>query len=349
MKKIHVNASLEYDVVISRGIIAELGKHLGEIVSPCRAAVISDDKVFELYGEKVVTSLKSAGFDICHHVFKNGEKSKNMSQLETILEFLAENRITRGDIIVAVGGGVTGDMAGFAAAVYLRGIRFVQVPTTFLAAVDASVGGKTAVDLKHGKNLAGVFHQSTAVFCDPDTFETLEENVYADGIAEAVKCGMLRDGRLFELMNGDTGMCVEEVIERSVVIKRDVVEEDEFDTGSRQLLNFGHTIGHAIEKCSDFEISHGHAVAAGMAIITKAAEKAGICKSGTYEELCKVLKNSGLPTECGYSAEELYDVILSDKKRVGNSITVVLPKEIGNCILQKMSVEEMYEFVKKGF
>lgn len=348
MEKIHVNVSKEYDVIIGKDVLHDAGNYIKEVISPCKAAVVSDDKVFGLYGETVVSSLENSGFGTCVHTFKNGEKSKNMTELENILEFLAENHITRSDIVVAAGGGVTGDMAGFAAAVYLRGIRFVQIPTTFLAAVDASVGGKTAVDLKSGKNLAGAFHQPSLVLCDTSVFETLDEKTFADGISEAIKCGVLRDEKLFDVTKNDVRKNAAEIAARAVSIKRDLVAEDEFDTGARQLLNFGHTIGHAVEKCSGFDITHGHAVAIGMAVITKAAEETGFCEKGTYDALCENLCSNALPTGCRFDAETLYNVILSDKKRSGENITLVLPKKIGNCVLHKVPVSCLAEFIKKG-
>lgn len=348
MKKIHINASKEYDVLISRGILESCGELIGEVIPKCRAAVISDDKVFALYGDIVKQSLEKSGFETVSYTFENGEKSKNIGTYTEILEFLAENRLTRTDVVVALGGGVTGDMAGFAAATYLRGIKFVQIPTTFLAAVDSSVGGKTGVNLLAGKNLVGAFHQPSLVICDTDTLETLEEETFSDGVAEAIKCGMIRNKELFEKMSGDFKSDIEEVIAACISIKRDVVVNDEFDTGLRQLLNFGHTIGHAIEKCSAFKITHGHAVAIGMVIISRAAEKCGLCGKGISAAIEKTLKKCGLPTSCSYSAEELYSVTLSDKKRAGNSVTLVVPEKIGSCVLHKVTTEELLKYIEKG-
>lgn len=348
MKKIHINASKEYDVIISSGILKDTGKLISDILPVCRAAIISDDKVFPLYGETVINSLKTACFDAISFTFKNGEKSKNADTYIEILEFLAENKLTRSDIIIALGGGVTGDMAGFAAATYLRGIRFVQIPTTLLAAVDSSVGGKTGVNLKSGKNLAGAFHQPSLVICDTDTLSTLDKETYSDGVAEAIKCGMIADESLFKKMSGDFKTDIEDIIASCIRIKRDVVNCDEFDTGLRQLLNYGHTIGHAIEKCSNFSITHGHAVAIGMAIITKAAEGKNLCAEGTYEKVVATLKSCGLPTTCAYTPKELYNVTLSDKKRAGNSVTLVIPEKCGKCVLHKVSTEELSEYIEKG-
>ena len=348
MKKIHINASKEYDVIISRGILKDTGKLIADILPQSRAAIISDDKVFSLYGSTVISSLTEAGFNTVSFTFPNGEKSKNTATYIQILEFLAENRLTRTDIVIALGGGVTGDMAGFAAATYLRGVNFVQIPTTLLAAVDSSVGGKTGVNLENGKNLAGAFHQPSLVICDTDTFDTLDSETYSCGVSEAIKCGMIADKKLFEKMSGNFRENIEEIIADCVSIKRDVVNCDEFDTGTRQLLNYGHTIGHAIEKCSNFSITHGHAVAIGMAIITNAAEKKGLCETGTYQEVLKTLEKCELPTTCSYSANELYSVTLSDKKRAGNSITIVLPKTIGKCVLHKVSTDELLEYIMEG-
>lgn len=348
MKKIHINASKEYDVMISRGILDTCGELIGNVIPKCRAAVISDDKVFAFYGAAVKKSLEKSGFEAIAYTFENGEKSKNIETYTKILEFLAENRFTRTDIVIALGGGVTGDMAGFAAATYLRGIKLVQIPTTFLAAVDSSVGGKTGVNLPAGKNLVGAFHQPSLVICDTDTFGTLEEERFSDGVAEAIKCGMIRNKELFEKMSGDFKTDIEEVIAECISIKRDVVVNDELDTGERQLLNFGHTIGHAIEKCSDFKLTHGHAVAIGMVVISKAAERLGLCDDGISAAIEKTLKSCGLPASCNFSAEELYSVALSDKKRAGNSVTLVVPEKIGHCVLRKVTTEELLKYIEKG-
>lgn len=346
MKKIHINTSDEYDVIISKNILDKTGELAKTVIKPCKIAVISDDRVYPLYGERVKKSLEDAGFETQAYIFPNGEKSKNMSEYINMLEFLAENHFTRSDAVAALGGGVTGDMAGFAAASYLRGIKFIQIPTTFLAAVDSSVGGKTGVNLKIGKNLAGAFHQPSLVICDTECLKTLSEDIFADGVAEAIKCGMLENFDMLEKMQ--TEFDAEEIIAECVSIKCKVVSEDEHDTGRRQLLNFGHTIGHGIEKNSGYKVTHGHAVSMGMAAITLAAEKEGICQKGTYEYLCNVLKKCNLPTECPFGSEEIYSAALSDKKRNGNSITLVLPKKAGECMLYKTDTEKLLDFIKEG-
>ena len=264
MRKVIVKASVEYAILIGRGILGQLGEEVKKRIQPCKAAIITDTTVEKLYAEQAEKSLQQAGFTTCRFADPAGENSKHIGTLSDILEFLAEEEVTRQDIIIALGGGVCGDMAGFAAAVYQRGIRFVQVPTTFLAAVDSSVGGKTAIDLKAGKNMAGAFYQPHLVLCDVDMLDTLPEEVFADGIAETLKYGVIGDVDLFEkTAKGDFRNDLEEIIETCVKMKRDIVMEDEFDNGVRQLLNLGHTLGHAIEKRSGFAISHGHAVAIG--------------------------------------------------------------------------------------
>jgi len=348
MNIIPINASLKYDVMIESGLLARSGELIRKVVKKGRAAVITDSTVDALYAETVMASLADAGCDPMKYVFPAGEASKNIMTLSGILEHLAEHRLTRADFIVALGGGVTGDMAGFAASCYLRGIPFVQLPTTFLAAVDSSVGGKTAVDLHAGKNLCGAFHQPSLVLCDTKTLDTLIPEIFADGAAEALKAGILRDESLFAKMEqGSYKADIDSVIGRCVEIKAQLVEEDERDTGARQLLNLGHTMGHAAEKISDFSLTHGHAVAMGMAAITRAAEKLGVCEP-CYERVCAALTANDLPTRCPYSAEELANAALSDKKRSGGRINLVLPKKIGECFLYPVDVTEVERIFALG-
>ncbi len=349
MRKVIVSASTEYAILIGRGLLAQAGAEIKKRIQPCKAAVITDSVVETLYAEQVETSLKEAGFSICRFAFPAGEASKNISTLSDILEFLAEEEVTRQDIIVALGGGVTGDMAGFAAAVYQRGIRFVQIPTTFLAAVDSSVGGKTAIDLKAGKNMAGAFYQPQLVLCDVDTLDTLPEDIFADGIAETLKYGVIGDEALFEkIASGDFKKDLEEIIETCVKMKRDIVMEDEFDTGLRQLLNLGHTLGHAIEKRSGFTLSHGHAVAIGLHLIAKAAEEKGIAAAGLAEKIKAALEKNHLPVQTEYTAQEITEGVLKDKKRRGGEISFVFPESIGHCEIVKVPVNDVEALVEKA-
>lgn len=342
MRSVTVKTSATYEVLIGSGLLQKTGEAVKKVISPCKAAIVTDSTVVHLYEETVRKSLTEAGFSVCTFVFPAGEASKNIHTLSHLLEFLAKEEMTRTDLIVALGGGVTGDLAGFGAAVYLRGIPFVQIPTTFLAAIDSSVGGKTAVDLEAGKNLAGAFYQPKLVLCDTDVLQTLPEVVFADGIAEALKYGVLGDAPLFEkIARGDFRQDLEEIIETCVSMKRDVVEEDEFDTGKRQLLNLGHTFGHAIEQKSHFQMTHGHAVAIGMHLIAKAAEAKGIAEKGTAAAIAKALEQNQLPKETEFSPAEVAEGTLRDKKRRGGTISFVFPKKIGACEIVKIPVEEV--------
>lgn len=342
MRSVTVKTSATYEVLIGSGLLQKAGEAVKKVISPCKAAIVTDSTVVHLYEETVRKSLTEVGFSVCTFVFPAGEASKNIHTLSHLLEFLAKEEMTRTDLIVALGGGVTGDLAGFGAAVYLRGIPFVQIPTTFLAAIDSSVGGKTAVDLEAGKNLAGAFYQPKLVLCDTDVLQTLPEVVFADGIAEALKYGVLGDAALFEkIAGGDFRQDLEEIIETCVSMKRDVVEEDEFDTGKRQLLNLGHTFGHAIEQKSHFQMTHGHAVAIGMHLIAKAAEAKGIAEKGIASVIAKALEQNQLPKETTFFPAEVAEGTLRDKKRRGGTISFVFPKKIGACEIVKIPVEEV--------
>ena len=349
IRTIPVSAAPAYEVSIGPGLLQTCGQRLKPLLGECRVAVITDTTVAPLYLETVLQSLEQAGLETCSHVFPAGEGNKTLATLSDILEFLAAQHLTRTDCVAALGGGVTGDMAGFAAAVYLRGIRCVQLPTTLLAAVDSSVGGKTAVDLTAGKNLAGAFSQPAAVLCDTDCLKSLPAAVFADGAAEAIKTGVLCDESLFALFeNGTLTADPGEVIARCIAYKAGVVERDEKEQGERKLLNLGHTVGHAIEKCSGFTIPHGHAVAAGLAIMARAAETLGWTEEPLAARIAACLAKNGLPTGTDYTAEALAQAALSDKKRAGNTITVVVPRRIGACELKKLPVSELLGLIAAG-
>lgn len=346
MEKITVHASGTYDILIDKGSLGDIGQALKERFKPCTIAILSDDKVFPLYGKAVTDSLQAAGFRTVAHVIPNGEQSKTLDNVTAFIDCMVKTQVTRTDMVLALGGGVVGDMAGFAAAIYLRGIPYIQVPTTLLAAVDSSVGGKTAVDISAGKNLVGAFHQPALVYLDTDTLGTLDPAVLRDGFAEVIKYGIILDSKLFDTVAVPESFNLTKVIARCIEIKRDVVEQDEFDKGLRGLLNFGHTFGHAIEKLSGFTITHGSAVARGMIIAAKVARVYGF--TDYTEVITKVVKDYCFETNCPYSADELYNVILSDKKRSGADITLVLPKEIGACTLEKMPAGQVLELMKKA-
>ena len=349
MKTVHVKASRNYEVRIGSGLLSELGQQARSLTGAKKTAIVSETNVWPLYGSAAEKSLTEAGFDVVNFVFPAGEASKCGETYLNLLNFLAENHLTRSDLIIALGGGVVGDLAGFAAATYLRGIPFIQVPTTLLAAVDSSVGGKTAIDLPAGKNLCGAFYQPSLVLCEIDTLNTLAPEIFRDGCAEVIKYGILYDSKLFAHL-ADKGLAFdrESVITRCVELKRDVVAEDEFDTGARMRLNLGHTVGHGIEAQSHFEISHGSAVAMGTAIVTRAAAALGICGEDTKEAVLEVLGKFGLPLNCAYSAEALYTSALSDKKRSGGTVNLIIPERIGFCRIAPTPVEEIQSFIEAG-
>ncbi len=337
-------ASKSYSVVIGGGIGADYGKLLLEVKKPCKTAIISDDIVFAIYGEKVTKSLENEGFEVCSFVFENGESSKNLNTLGRILNFLAEERITKSDVLIALGGGVVGDITGFASAVFLRGMDFVQLPTTLLAAVDSSVGGKTGIDLEAGKNLAGAFHQPIAVFCDTDCFKTLPEQIFSDGMAEVIKYGVIDDKELFnELMTNKWE--ISDIVHQCVSIKAKIVGQDERDTGLRQTLNFGHTLGHAVEALSNFQLSHGQAVAIGMIMISELAEKYGLVDEPVSADIKALLEKYNLPVECSFDVKSIVGKVLSDKKRSGGVINLVLPKKTGMVYLYPLEVDKLEAFV----
>ena len=324
------------------------GERLRELLPKCeKAAVISDDNVAPLYMDRIIKSLEANGFQVVSFVFPHGESSKNGQTYLSILNFLAENKITRSDVVFALGGGVVGDIAGFAAASSLRGISYVQVPTTLLAMVDSSVGGKTAIDLEAGKNLAGAFWQPELVLCDLDSLNTLSEEFFTDGCAEVLKYAILGDRQLFEhLLEKGQAFDREYVVSRCVEMKRDFVCADEFDRGLRQKLNLGHTIGHSIEKLSGYQIPHGSAVAMGMAKIAAISAKRGFCSRECAEEILAAVDALKLPKETDYRVDELIEPMLSDKKRSGSSINFIVPRCVGNCDIFPVAISDIEEFIK---
>lgn len=346
MTKITVRASRAYDVCIGKGLLSHAGELAAEVLSPCRALILTDDHVAPLYADTLASSLEAAGYTPEIYVVPHGEGSKSLYTLGALLEHLAQHHYTRTDALFALGGGVVGDLCGFCASVYLRGIPFVQIPTTLLAAVDSSVGGKTAINLDAGKNLAGAFYQPQLVICDPDTLTTLPAEIFADGCAEVIKYSVINDAALFRMLMDGTSPADERIIARCVENKRDIVEQDEYDTGMRQLLNLGHTIAHAIEKLSNFEISHGRAVAMGMVMIMRASVAHGLCHADDLDALIKLTEQLHLPVDCPYTPEQLAAAAASDKKRSADTFTLVLPYGIGTCQLCRLPADKLQAFLE---
>lgn len=346
MKKLRVNVGAGYDIFIEKGLLSSCGEYIKNVTDAKKVCVISDTNVFPIYGDKVCQSIEKQGFEVLTYAFEAGEASKTTATVISMVEFLAQNELTRGDIVVALGGGVCGDMAGFAAAIYLRGIDFVQIPTSLLAQVDSSVGGKTAVDLPQGKNLCGSFHQPVLVIIDPDTLDTLTPHFFSDGMAEAIKTGCIKSAPLFDrIEKEDAKDFIEDMIFDCVSIKAGVVERDEKEHGERALLNFGHTAGHSIEKLHNFStISHGEAVGIGMVMITAAGEANGITAAGTSDRIAAVLKKYGLLTKDENSLSDIIENMNADKKRTSDSINFTLLRSIGDSFNQKIKYEEIPNF-----
>jgi 3-dehydroquinate synthase len=345
MNKFAVTTKRPYNILIGEKLLGDSGAYIRECAEPCKVCVVTDSKVNGLYSQVVISSLIKSGFQTSKVVFPEGEHSKTISTYSNLLEALADEGLSRSDVIVALGGGVVGDLTGFAAATYLRGIRYVQIPTTYLAAVDSSVGGKTGLNLLSGKNLAGAFWQPSLVISDYKTFESLPETELLNGVAEAIKSGMVAEQSLIDhVIKNDYAY----VIERCVSIKKSIVEADERDTGMRQLLNFGHTIGHSIEKLSSFSISHGHAVAKGMVVEARAAYKMGLTETDTSTFLADTLTACGFDLSVPFSVDDLYRYALNDKKISGDNIAMVVPESIGKCRLHKISLSQLRNFISLG-
>lgn len=348
MRTISIDTEKPYQVCIGSGLMRELGSLVKQVHKPCRAAVVTDSTVGPLYGAGAERALEKAGFAPCRFTFPAGERSKRLGTFEEAVRFFAVHELTRSDLVVALGGGVAGDLAGFAAACWQRGVPFVQVPTSMLCAFDASVGGKTAVDLEEGKNLVGAFHQPILVVCDTDTFATLDAVRVADGAAESIKHGLIADAALFESMRTGKWLSdLEAAVEANVRVKRSFVVGDELDRGMRQLLNFGHTIGHAVEALSGYALSHGQAVAIGMVAEMRAARRMGFgaVHESIAQEACLA---AGLPVACSFSAEQVYQAALGDKKRAGDRMTVGALKKTGEGFLQKLDMEAFRRFCALG-
>ncbi|MBR2283437.1 MAG: 3-dehydroquinate synthase [Ruminococcus sp.] len=347
-KRISVHTSTPYDVYIRRGSLSDSGSLIAQALRSRRAAVITDDIVGGLYTDTLLKSLSDSDISAGVFTFPHGEQSKSLETLGNIYDFLCSEGITRSDFLIALGGGVVGDITGFAAASFLRGIDFVQIPTTLLAQVDSSVGGKTAIDIKGGKNLVGAFKQPSLVICDSDTLRTLPDEELSCGMAEAIKYGMIRDKELFELIESHDLSSIHEIMDELVYncisIKRDVVEGDEFDRGERMILNFGHTIGHAIEGWHSYtDYTHGMGVAAGMCMMSERTAPPEIT-----ERLKKCVRRYSLPTGTEAPLGELIPFCSMDKKRDSGSISYIVCPEIGRAEIIKTSAAGFEELLLSG-
>lgn len=343
-----------YDVLVGEGLLDDLGSLLAPRSPSRETFVIADSTVAPLYLERARTALEIAGFTPGSAVFPAGEAHKNLPTLGGLLEEMAKAQLGRTGTVIALGGGVTGDMAGLAAALYMRGIAYVQVPTTLLSMVDSSVGGKCAVDLAAGKNLAGAFLQPSLVVADTGTLATLDDGVFSDGCAEVIKHAILADPVLFgdlaakPLSLDDPPGRLVSVIARNIDIKRGFVESDEREQGPRKLLNLGHSIGHAVEAASEYALGHGHAISIGLCSITRAAERLGWAEAGSAAAIETVLKRHHLPTSSPFSADELIGYARLDKKCDREGITLAVPECIGFASLRHVGFEEFAHIIALG-
>lgn len=331
-------------VIVEAGGLRRAAQYLDK---PCKVAVISDSSVMPLYGQTVADALTDAGFAPVVHSIPAGEAHKNVQTYARLLAFLADARLTRSDLVLALGGGVVSDMAGFAAATYLRGVRWAALPTTLLAQVDAAIGGKTAIDLDQGKNLAGAFHPPELVLSDPGTLDTLPAQELSSGMAEVIKYAVSLDAEMLaHLPFGKDER--EGIIRRCADIKVRVVSEDPKDNGWRQVLNFGHTFGHAVEHVSGYALSHGEAVSVGMAVIVRACARQGILPEEACDRVLDTLHRAGLPTRTDADADTLFSVVAHDKKRRGDDITLVLLKDVGQAYLERMPLQRARALLDAG-
>lgn len=327
----------EYVIHIEKNILNEADKYVKSF-NPRKVFIVTDSNVYPLYFEKLKNLIEKHGILVYHSVLPAGESSKSTDKLIMLYKKCIENSITRTDLIIALGGGVVGDVTGFLASTYLRGLKLIQIPTTLLSQIDSSVGGKTAVNLPEGKNLVGTFYQPDAVLIDPTVLDTLPERELAAGLAEAIKYSVIKDKKMLDMMKNieSSKKNIEKIIEKCVMIKRDVVENDEFDKGERMILNYGHTVGHAIEKAGHYEeYIHGEAVALGMICAMEISVKLGYSKDSDAEKLKNVIINNKLPVSVPYNPEECLQAITKDKKMDGAELNVVMPEGIGNCNIIK--------------
>ena len=349
MKHLRVNASTSYDILIDQELLSSCGRQIRAVSSAAKAVIVTDDIVDGLCRRRTEQSLQEAGFQTECFVFPHGEASKCHATLIRLYDFLCEKNVTRSDLLVALGGGVVGDLTGYCAATYLRGIDYVQLPTTLLAQIDSSVGGKTAVDTDKGKNLVGAFKQPLLVLCDTDTLDTLSPEIFSDGMAEAVKYGLIRDESLFQwIVEGDVRADIGRLIYECVRIKAEIVEADEFDKGERMLLNLGHTIGHAIERQYHYETyTHGSAVGIGMVYIARISEKQGLTPAGTVGQIVKCLKKYQLPCSADITPEQIYQYSVNDKKRDKQDISLVILEKIGKAVVHRVPVEQYRTYLEE--
>ena len=351
MKNIRVNTEPSYMVEIGAGTFDLVGEFVRTLRPNAeKVAVVSDDNVAQLWAGQLEQRLRETGLEVVHFVIRSSENEKTFLNYYALIDFLAAQEMSRNDILIALGGGTVGDLAGFAAATYFRGIPLVMLPTSLLAMVDAAVGGKMGIDLPSGKGLVGTFYEPLAVFCDTNTIDTLPRQRLMEGCAEVLKYGIIGDSRLFyQIVSQGLDFDREQIIAKCVSLKAKYVVADEHDYGARRVLNLGHTVGHAIERCSGYTVTHGFAVAMGMGVIARAGAAHGVCSTDCAAEIEAGLAALGLPNRSTYSLSELMPFVLRDKKRSGCNIDLIVPERIGRCRTVTIPVEALGEYLYPGF
>ncbi|CAM3065146.1 3-dehydroquinate synthase [Lactococcus hircilactis] len=354
--KLNVNLKTHpYDLIIERASLTTAGNWVASLWNKQKILLISDDHVFPLYGQTVEQSLLDQGFEVAHFVFKAGEASKNLNTANEAWSACAAANLTRSDGVIALGGGVVGDLAAFVASTYMRGIHFLQIPTSLTAQVDSSIGGKTAINSEVAKNMIGTFTQPDGVLIDPDVLTTLGTREFCEGVGEVIKCGLIADRELWELLKSAKNAQdllenhAEAIIYRSCEVKRKVVVEDEHDYGVRLHLNFGHTIGHAVELTAGYgQVMHGEAVAIGMVQISKVAGKKGLMPEHLFLEIAEMARKFNLPTQYDpWDEAALFQALLHDKKGRGKNIKIILVPEIGRAEIHAIEFSEMKAYLEK--
>ena len=351
-----VKASKSYDIYTGSGLTGSCGKIIRDVCPKAlKILIATETNVAKRYLAAVRDSVEAEGFEVYEYIFNAGEASKSITTVSGMWGVMAKAGFTRTDAVVGLGGGVTTDMAGFAAATFLRGIDVVQIPTSLLAMVDAAVGGKTGVDLPEGKNQVGAFWQPSAVIEDTDCLLTLPDEVFSEGMAETIKYALIMDRPLYDILtaNAKNGIGIkndaalmEKIVGMCVADKADVIMNDEFDNGRRQTLNFGHTVGHVIERNSDFRKPHGVCVAAGMGIIADASVAAGTLSSDEAEKMKSLIRAYGLPVTDEITSDEAVSGAMNDKKKRGNMLSVIVVNKIGTSDIVKMTPDEFLVFLK---
>lgn len=345
MKTIRVNASKTYDIILGKGLYKDLSSYISKVIKGKKIVIVTDSNVNSLYGKVVKENLTKSGFEVYIFEFLAGEKSKNTKTYLEIISYIAKHSLQRNDCLIALGGGVVGDITGFAASTYMRGIKYIQLPTTLLSIIDSSVGGKTGVDLDEGKNLLGTFYQPDLVVADLDVLKTLPSQEIKNGKGELIKYGILTGGELWKLIeNKENPLDNERMLELCINYKRDIVEKDENEQSIRKLLNLGHTAGHAVEKLSNFTLPHGECVALGIAISARSAKTRKELEDSSYNKIMAVLNNENMPISTDIKADLIVEAALNDKKRQGDFLTMVVIADIGKCVLENVPIKNLREY-----